>query len=421
MGTLIIKMPSRTAADQVEHWIDLPCAYARPAADGSIEREGVKPLSALAIEISAARRLVMMIAASDVTVLRVRVPPLSAAQLQRALPSLVEDSLLSEPSECVIVAGRVEDGWCTVAVVQRIWLELLSRTVNAYGATAVVAVPTQLCLASEANAAVAAVTEDEQEIIFRTDAYEGFGVPIELLHLPDSPLAARNVLESIITMMPGRQAHFYVPQRRLEIFQSILDQMPEWALCVVLTRDNWRHWVKGMGEVEMNLLTGAANAAVAHRRDWRSRRLLYALAGLAILVNIVGLNVEVGSIQREADRLRAGMTASYRTAFPQDKVIVDPLLQMQRRVADAERAHGNPAPDDFLALLARFGNGWSSAKPGTVAASFIAGLEYRERTLIVALQPGNSATMEKLQATQAAHHLLVSQSDTDSWQIRNMP
>lgn len=421
MGTLIIKMPSRTAADQVEHWIELPCAYACPTPDGGIEREGIKPLSALATEISTARRLVLMIAASDVTVLRIKVPPLSAAQLQRALPSLVEDRLLSEPSECVIVASPVEDGWCTVAVMQRIWLELLSRTVNAYGAASVIAVPAQLCLTFEAGVTVAAMTDDEQEIILKTDPHDGFGIPMELLHTRNPEMAARHALESIATMTPDASTNLYVQQRRLQVFQSALAQMPELLPRVTLIKDDWRHWIKGIGRVEMNLLAGAVNAAPLHHRDWRSTRLLYALAVLAVLTHIIGLNIEAWSMQREAERLRAGLMQTYRSTFPQDKVIVDPLLQMQRRVADAGRVTGNPAPDDFLTLLARFGDAWRDARPEALVAPFIAGLTYRDRSLMVALQPGNNAAMEKLQAAQAVHRLSVSQTDADLWQIRNTP
>jgi len=421
MGTLIIKMPSRTAADQVEHWIELPCAYAYPTPDGGVEREGIKPLSALATEIGIASRLVLMIAASDVTVLRIKVPPASNAQLQRALPSLVEDQILSEPSECVIVASPVEGGWCTVAVMQRIWLELLSRTVNAYGAASVIAVPAQLCLMFEADVTVAAMTADEQELILKTELHDGFGIPMELIHSRNPDLVAGHALESIDSMRPGERINLYVQQHRLQVFQSVLEQMPELLPRVTLIKDDWLHWIKGIGRVEMNLLAGAFNAASPHRRDWRSTRLLYALTVLALLTHIIGLNIEVWNMQQEADRMRAGLMQTYRSTFPQDKVIIDPFLQMQRRIADAGRGTGNPAPDDFLALLARFGDAWSDGRPEAVVAPALAGLAYRDRSLMVALQPGNKAAIEKLQGTLSAQGLSVSQTSADVWQIGSKP
>jgi general secretion pathway protein L len=171
----------------------------------------------------------------------------------------------------------------------------------------------------------------------------------------------------------------------------------------------------------MNLLAGAANAARVHRRDWRSFRFMCALVLLAVLINIVGLNAEWLSMRREADSLRAGMMQTYRAAFPNDKTIVDPLLQMQRHLADASRNAGNPAADDFLALLARFGTAWSSAKPGALVAPVIAKLEYREHSLVVALQPGNSQVMESVRSMGPDLRLTIVQTGADIWQIRNAP
>jgi general secretion pathway protein L len=421
MGTLIIQMPSRAAADQVEHWIELPCAYAYPTPESGVQSEGIKSLSALAPEISAAGRLVMLIAASDVTVLRVKVPPLSQAQLQRALPSLVEDRLLTEPAECVIVSGPIESGWCTVAVVQRIWLELLSRTVNAYGASAVVALPTQLCVQYEKNATVAALTEDEREIVFRVEQYEGFGLPIGLAMTKNREALAKHVMEVVSSMSGGRQVMLHVPPRCLPVFIAARNQAAEKFPQVTPLSNGWAHMIRSIGQVEMNLLTGAANAARVHRRDWRSFRFVWALVLLAVLINIVGLNAEWLSLRREADSLRAGMMQTYRAAFPNEKTIVDPLLQMRRHLADASRNAGNPGADDFLALLARFGTAWSTARPGSLVAPVIAKLEYREHNLVVTLQPGNSQTMESVRSNASGLRLTVVQTGADMWQIRNAP
>lgn len=63
-----------------------------------------------------------------------QVPPLSDAKLKLALPNLVEEQLLADPSDCVIVAGRAADNSRLIAVVQRDWLELLVKTLHVLGA-----------------------------------------------------------------------------------------------------------------------------------------------------------------------------------------------------------------------------------------------------------------------------------------------
>ncbi|HWT71975.1 MAG TPA: type II secretion system protein GspL [Oxalicibacterium sp.] len=422
MSTLIIRMPPHAAADEVQHWVDLPCAYTR--ADGRLI-SGIEPLSELAGEISDARRLVLMIAASDVTVLRIRVPPLSAAQLQRALPNLLEDRLLSDPDECVFVPSPVEDGMCTVAVMQRGWLELIARTVAGYGGSAVVAVPTQLCLAAEPDAAAVAISADERDIALRLSPDEGFG-----LHLAagsaKSATHATQVLESIIAMLPTARIRLYVPGYRLDAYRDALsafgvrsEEAAAQAARIELREDSWGHWIKGTGRVQMNLLADAPNAASARHSDWRSRRMIAVLLFVFMLVNIAGLNIEWWQMRREAAQLRAEMMQTYRKAFPHDTVVIDPLLQMRRHVASGGPA-GELTPDSFLALLARFGSVWS-AETGSPPAPAIAHLSYGERSLGIGLHAGNEATMEKLQPALRAQGLAVSQNGQDMWQIRNAP
>src|SRR5674476_1695699 len=106
----------------------------------------MSPLSELSDTVAKSQRVVLLLAASDVTLLRVKVPPLSSARLKATLPNLVEDQLIADPSDCVVVAGGLSDGLRTVAVVQRAWLDLLAKTLFAIGARALAALPAQLCL-----------------------------------------------------------------------------------------------------------------------------------------------------------------------------------------------------------------------------------------------------------------------------------
>ncbi|MFI4940910.1 MAG: type II secretion system protein GspL, partial [Burkholderiales bacterium] len=106
MSTLYIRLPSKAAADGAEHWLALLCPFAwasHGAAHGiAIEREGSVPLSELAGMVAAAQQVVLLLAAGDVSLLRVKTPPLSAAKLKLALPNLVEDQLAADLSECIV-------------------------------------------------------------------------------------------------------------------------------------------------------------------------------------------------------------------------------------------------------------------------------------------------------------------------------
>ncbi|MDB5773141.1 MAG: ral secretion pathway protein GspL, partial [Burkholderia sp.] len=130
MSTLYIRLPSKATADSVESGTPLYCQFALSTDRGAIEREGVAALSDLTDLVRRAHRIVLLLAASDVTLLRVKVPPMSPARLRAALPNMVEDQLMSDPAENVVVAGETHDDLRTVAVVHRGWLELLVRTMT---------------------------------------------------------------------------------------------------------------------------------------------------------------------------------------------------------------------------------------------------------------------------------------------------
>jgi len=76
-------------------------------------------LNELAPQIGQVADVVLLLAASDVTLLRMAVPPLSAARLQAALPSLVEDHVIGDTAECAIAAGPDTEGQRLIAVFDR--------------------------------------------------------------------------------------------------------------------------------------------------------------------------------------------------------------------------------------------------------------------------------------------------------------
>ena len=79
------------------------------------------------------------------------------------------------------------------------------------------------------------------------------------------------------------------------------------------------------------------------------------LASAVLVINVVGLNVEWFRMKREAAALRATMTQIYKSTYPKDTVIVDPVAQMKQKIAASQRESGQAAPDDFTPLTASFG------------------------------------------------------------------
>jgi general secretion pathway protein L len=427
LSTLYIRLPSKTAAESVPHWPALSCPFALVSPGNAIEREGEAPLADLSEVAARAQRVVLLLAASDVTLLRVQVPPLSGARLKAALPHLVEDQLMTDPAECALAVGDMRDGLRSVAVVQRGWLEILVNTFVAFGARHLVALPAQLCLPHQAGTVTAAVSEqgDDIDLALRLSEHDGIGLPIMPDHLD---AAAEEVIQTINAVAPNAPVTLYVPQARVRAYQDAVELHAGVAgdldRRISVYADSWSRRIGAAASVPLDLTAGLGMGA-GPRTDWRAWRWPLALATLVLLINVIGLNVDWWGLKREANALRAGMTQTFRNAFPKEPVTGDPVAQMQQKIAIAKRGSGQPAPDDFMALAAAFGEAWSAVVQNApkTAVPGIAALEYRERSLFVRLKPEGTAPTDPMRNALAARQLSLVLAPSPSaavvWQIKS--
>lgn len=433
MSTLHIRLPSKAAAYSAPNWLELACPFA--LAGSTIEREGSSSLSALSDLMTKAQSVVVLLAACDVTLLRMAVPPLSAARLKAALPNLVEDKILVDPASCALVAGTLSEGLRTIAVVERAWLELLSKTLSELGARRIRLLPAQLCLPlevdqldqfSQAGRVSAAIGEldEETNITLRLSEHGGGGFAINVLAGETVPHA---VIQSLCAVVPKASVTMYVPQSAVRTYHEIVSSTAGLDKRINIVADNWSRWISGAHASPLDLLAGTG-AKAAHTLNWRQWRWPMALLTALLLVNVIALNIDWWSMKNEARTLRATMTQIYKATYPNESVIIDPIVQMQQKISIAKRNAGEAAPDDFTALAASFGEAWAGAMPGKSA--MIAGLEYREHGLLVRFKH-SVGSVEGNEIQAAAPHinnLLATQklsiesvpgaSSAMTWQIR---
>jgi general secretion pathway protein L len=418
LSTLYIRLPSKAAAEAAEHWMALPCPFALATPANVVEREGVAPLSDLTSAVAAAQRVVLVVAASDVTLLHVKTPPLSAAKLKLVLPNLVEDQLMADPDECVVVPGNMVDGLRTAAVMQRGWLDILSKSFTSFGARSLTAVPAQLCLPYREGNAAATIAElgVDIDLALRNAEQSGIGLPI----MPESADAAvAEVLATLRTLAPAMPITLYVPQSRvLEYQEAIGESSGEFAITVHV--DQWSHWVDGASKAALNLMSGLG-AGSGPQVNWRQWRWAVVLASLLLLVNALGLNLDWWNMKREATALRTAMIQTFKSTYPKEAVILDPIAQMHKKIDEAERSAGRAAPDDFVQIAANFAEALDSelaaAKAQGTASSVVASIEYHERGLLVHIKPDNKVSQEKMKIALAARNLSLTNPSNGVWQI----
>ncbi len=356
--------------------------------------------------IASARRVVLLLAGADVTLLRLKVPPLSAARLKAALPNLVEEQILGDPADCVLaVTAEGADGLRSVAVVQRAWLEVLVKALLAQGARAVAALPAQLCLPLAPGAAAAALHDADgaAELTLRLGAHEGLG-----LSLPAQPPAA--LLQLLRGFAAEAPLTVYVPAAQAGAYREAAAALPG----VSVETEQWSHWIAAAKTAGPDLAP-ALGAAGAKARDWQRWRWPLRLALLAALVNIVGVNVEWLRLKRDAAALRAAMLQTFKATYPNEAALY-PAEQMRRNVANARMAGGQMAPDEFGALAAALGE----ALGPLAGAGAVASLDYRERALTVKLKPDTvpAGALAQVKGALKARRLQLDETAPGTWQIR---
>jgi general secretion pathway protein L len=432
LSTLYIRLASKAVSDSADHWTALPCPFALVSHGSTIERQGTAALSELSGTVAKAQRVVLLLAASDVTVLRLKVPPLSSAKLKIALPNLVEDQLISDPSDCVVVSGGLSrisgdsGGLRTIAVVQRAWLDMLVKKLIEFGARHIAALPAQLCLPGQTGSVTAAIDDRDEggqnaEIDMTLRLSEQDGIGLAIAHEKDGS-AAHVAIRALCAVVPAAPITLYVPHSLVRAYQEAVNTTAELSKRIIVSADNWSRWIAGANGLTLDLMAGLG-MATGPKLDWRPWRWPLALVAAVLAINSAALNIDWWHLKRESDSLRADMIRIYKSAYPKESVIIDPLAQMQQKIAIAKHNSGMSAPDDFTAIIAAFGEAWANAVAKAGKSTEIAALDYHEHSLYVRLKPGGESPAQQMKAALAKYQLALElapeQSGAVVWQIRS--
>jgi type II secretion system protein L len=115
--------------------------------------------------------------------------------------------------------------------------------------------------------------------------------------------------------------------------------------------------------------------------DWRAWRLPAALAAALALSWIAGLNIDAWLKLSEEQQLRGQMNAAFREALPRVAVVLDPVAQLRRALADMRSGAGTGDAGDFVPLATSF------ARAVQAEAESVRTIEYRDRSLQVRFEP----------------------------------
>lgn len=351
------------------------------------------------------QRLDIVFDGGDVFQTSVTAPRLSEAKLRLALPNLLEDRLLADPTQCHIAflpAGRGDTtaaGPATlpVAAIDRGLLTRLLDVMTLAGARPRAAYSAIYVLPPPGVDALP-VFVARGRLVARTGLHDG--VACDINDDKEPPAALRLALRS----RDWQRIRAFGPQAQR------LARMAESLGVAVEVAD--RPLDSDAPDGAINLLQGAFARGgvlgdVSRMRLLRSWKAPLAWAAVALAVFVAGMNGYWLKLQSEANELRNRMSTAFRSTFA-DAEMVDPIVQTQRELARLRARAGQASAGDFTALNAQVAQLLASAPVGIVA-----GIEYRDATLQLKFKAPPDAQLQNRLRAQAVQQGLQLRFEAD--------
>ncbi len=320
--------------------------FLRLAPDGSLSwlRASTDPHAAVAQAgapppaiLAQAREVVVLVPASDVLVTRVNLSARNRAQLLKAVPYAIEDSLLAPVESLHFAVAATREAEVGVAVVARTTLQGWLDRLAADGIQADIVLPQSLALPWTQEQACALI--DETGACVRLGAWSGFACGADEL---EAWLAQ-------VTPAPALEVHDFraaAAQSRPEPMTHTLER-PRDGLAFLAA-----HWTSP----PLNLLDGEFASHRRRRHDGARRwRLAAALAAGVIGLALLDQGAQVWRLSRTSAQLDADARATMQRAFPDlDARLFDRLTPAQ--LLRSRSARGSDAGSQgVIGVLERIG------------------------------------------------------------------
>lgn len=440
MTSLVVLLPAsgRLAA---EAWDTVPLMFARLGRAGEVLEQGQAVVEAL----PRSDLTVLMLSACDTLLLKAALPPVTGARLQRTLPNVVEEHLVQDPQRCHICVDpdAAPDGARCLAVVDRDWLASLTETFGREGRGRLKVVPLIRCvpLPRPMEPPLAVESADAREALL---VEQGSADTLEAQRADEgageSPAETRSVL---IVRYPGagsaegevgEPVEIIVRQGQLGMGLEVDVSRVQATMAGIVQRgpvdihvlspavplvSGPELVVPGAGVISLADVAGAAlacrfdlcqfdfaRAARAMRGAKRWWQWSAALAGAAVIVALVALNVHWLQLWHQRDALNAQMADVLKKSFPEISVVMDPQAQMVSQLKRLSSQSGALREDDYLVEAAEL-----SHALGPVPSASISALDYSNGTLSVTFRRGTTVDADGFRTRLAANGLSGREED----------
>lgn len=345
-------------------------------------REPVAGEGALAELPDRAGRIQLVVPAEQVLITRARLPHAARRHTGLVLAYAVEDKTAGEPDANRVSWLGMAGNEDVLAVIDRSGLLRWQEALEAAGIRNYEIHCETLLLPRAAGQWSLAWNGTDGFV--RTGEFEGTAVDCGDRETP--PLSLRLLLEEA-TM------HESAPES-IEIYENGPDAAPD---CDAWTRELGIA-VHPAGTWDWRTAAPEAGAGLARERNpWRAfsgsaARLRPAawILGAVLALHGAALVIDWASLANEQRALHQQMDSRFRSVFPDAVAVVDPTLQMRRKLAEARHAAGRTDEGDFLIMIEQVAAAIETSS-GTVRA-----VSYESGRLTLELDAVDAASLDRI-------------------------
>jgi general secretion pathway protein L len=413
-STLYIQIPSKTVAETMDDCFQQAFPYCLASSSDNVLQHGFKSFADLKSLAQAAQQVVLLLAASDVNLVSVKVPPLPLAKLRAALPNMLEDQVLVDPSQLMFICQTPKQGKAIVAIVGRGWMEAIlaqaqvlnARKLSAFALSTAMQKPdtestTNVLIEMHGSSLELALST------FNTVEKQASGMTMQLDYVDSQPNFF-TIFQTLQVLAPQSNLNIVVDSQWLHQCESAVANLTsdEWQIqCRPM---DWKSKIAGADVTNIDLfsiLLQENNQSI----DWQRWRLTMILGLTALCIAMLGFNWKWWKLNKEATQLRISIITTYKNTFPKEGVFRDPIVQMQQNIDSSKKAAGQSTKEDFIVLASQFAQSWDAlVGAGSATVNYI---EYKDQYLYVKPAESVSVDLDQLRNSLKERSLKVEMND----------
>lgn len=338
-------------------------------------------------------RVVAWIPASETLLTTATVPTKNRNKILRALPYALEDQLIGEPEAQHYIYYPTSNHVLDVAVISRQAIERWLKLLVDAGLAPTLLAPANLGLPLHDNAWT--LLHTDTEVWVRTNQFSGFVVPANKdLSVPVLSAALKE--SDSKECMPEKLVVINAEERfEPDKFSDIAKLDIEEKNCSIWDALN-------PANCQLNLLQGDFTPAKEANPAITRLRPAFIMLALWVIASTSANIWEWVSLNRAHEQTRSEMIRLFKQTFPEAKTIVDPALQMKRKMEELQSGSGAFASNDFLVLLSAA----TPAMQGT-PTNKLRSLKYDDSGLVLSVGLPDYQSMESLKNRLEAVDLAV--------------